>query len=590
LARCLESRRKRDAEQALPDVTCPSVRAVICTAGASCLLSLYETSPRAANGGIKLVDVAAQAGVTLLNVTGGASKDYIVDVNGNGAAWFDYNNDGNLDLLIVNGSTREQIKRGGDPMVALYQNDGKGHFKDVTAASGLMHRGWGMGVCVADYDNDGFPDVYITAFGANVLFHNNGNGTFTDVTGRAGVGDTHWSTGCAFGDYDRDGYVDLYVANYLTFDESKIAKRGETPNCRFMTVDVMCGPRRLPGEPDVLYHNNGDGTFTDVTQSAGIKDPGYYGFGVLFSDLDNDGWPDIFVANDSTPNLLFHNNGNGTFSEKGLVAGVALSGDGREQAGMGVDAGDYAGDGHLGLVVTHFSHDYTTLYENGSSGFFTDVSYAAGLAGKAGQYLGWGVGFVDLDNDGWLDLFIANGHVYPEVDQHGLGTRYLQRKQLFLNLGARRFRDITDEVGGGLLIEKSSRGAAFGDFDNDGDIDAVVINLNDRPTLLRNDTVNGNHWVTIRLVGTRSNRDAIGARIQIDSGGRTQTTEVRSGGSYLSHNDLRAHFGLGATARVERLQIRWPSGLVETVNGLQADRFYEVVEGQGVRQVPRAKG
>jgi hypothetical protein len=353
---------------------------------------------------------------------------------------------------------------------------------------------------------------------------------------------------------------------------------------------VMCGPRRLPGEPDVLYHNNGDGTFTDVTRSAGIKDPGYYGFGVLFSDLDNDGWPDIFVANDSTPNLLFHNNGNGTFSEKGLVAGVALSGDGREQAGMGVDAGDYAGDGHLGLVVTHFSHDYTTLYENGSSGFFTDVSYAAGLAGKAGQYLGWGVGFVDLDNDGWLDLFIANGHVYPEVDKHGLGTRYLQRKQLFLNLGARRFRDITDEVGGGLLIEKSSRGAAFGDFDNDGDIDAVVINLNDRPTLLRNDTVNGNHWVTIRLVGTRSNRDAIGARIQIDSGGRTQTTEVRSGGSYLSHNDLRAHFGLGASARVERLQIRWPSGLVETVNGLQADRFYEILEGQGVRQVPKAKG
>jgi hypothetical protein len=378
--------------------------------------------------------------------------------------------------------------------------------------------------------------------------------------------------------------VDLYVANYLTFDESKISKRGETPNCRFMTVDVMCGPRRLPGEPDVLYRNNGDGTFTDVTRSAGIKDPGYYGFGVLFSDLDNDGWPDIFVANDSTPNLLFHNNGNGTFSEKGLVAGVALSGDGREQAGMGVDAGDYAGDGHLGLVVTHFSHDYTTLYENGGSGFFTDVSYGAGLAGKAGPYLGWGVGLVDFDNDGWLDLFIANGHVYPEVDSHALGTRYLQRKQLFLNLGTRRFRDVTDEVGGGLLIEKSSRGAAFGDYDNDGDIDAVVINLNDRPTLLRNDTASGNHWVTIRLVGTRSNRDAIGARIQIDAGGRTQTAEVRSGGSYLSHNDLRAHFGLGAAARVERVQIRWPSGLVETLNGLQADRFYEVIEGKGVRK------
>ena len=567
-------------------LTRSSAKAVVAAGGSLVLLlGLCSTSPRAADTTIKLTDVAAQAGVALLNLAGGPSKDYIVDANGNGAAWLDYDNDGNLDLLIVNGSTREHIMQGGDPIVALYRNDGKGHFKDVTASSGLARRGWGMGACVADYDNDGFPDVYVTAFGPNVLFHNNGNGTFTDVTRLARVGDTRWSTGCAFGDYNRDGFVDLYAANYLAFDEAKISKRGELPNCRFMAVDVFCGPKRLTGEPDVLYRNNGNGTFTDVTQAAGVKDPGYYGFGVLFSDLDNDGWPDIYVANDSTPNLLFHNNGNGTFSEQGLITGAALSGDGREQAGMGVDAGDYNGDGFLDLVVTNFSHDYTTLYENSALGLFTDVAYSSGLAVGAGRYMGWGIGFVDIDNNGLLDLFVANGHIYPEVDRHGLGTTYLERKQLFQNMGNKRFRDITDQVGGGLLLEKSSRGAAFGDYDNDGDIDVVVINLDDRPTLLRNDTVGGNHWVTIQLAGTKSNRDGIGARVQIDAGGSRQTTEVRSGGSYLSHNDRRAHFGLGTADRVERLQIRWPGGLVETVTGLPVDRFYTAREGQGVRPI-----
>jgi enediyne biosynthesis protein E4 len=391
-----------------------------------------------------------------------------------------------------------------------------------------------------------------------------------------------WSTGCAFGDYDRDGNVDLYVAKYLTFDERTVAKRGEA-GCQFMTVEVSCGPKGLSGEPDVLYRNNGHGGFTDVTRSAGIKDPGYYGFGVLFTDLDNDGWPDIFVANDSTPNLLFHNNRNGTFSETGLVTGVALSGDGRDQAGMGVDAGDFNGDGFLDLVVTHFSHDYTTVYENSAQGFFTDVSYATGVARGAGRYLGWGVGFVDFGNNGLLDLFMANGHIYPEVDGHGLGTTYLQRKQLFRNLGNKRFQEVTDQVGGGVLLEKSSRGAAFGDYDNDGDIDVLVVNLNDRPTLLRNDSAGAHHWITIGLAGTKSNRDAIGARVRVTAGGRTQISEVRSGGSYLSQNDRRAHFGLGDADRVEQVQIRWPSGLVETVNGLSADRFYVAREGQGIR-------
>jgi hypothetical protein len=557
-------------------------------AGAVVLLAVAAvTSPRAADLAIRLVDVAAQSGVTLLNICGGPDKDYIVDEVGSGAAWFDYDNDGDLDALIVNGSTRERLRKGGDPLVALYRNDGSGRFTDVTAASRLSRRGWGMGACVADYDNDGFDDVYVTALmGPNALFRNNGNGTFTDVTAQAGVGgDGGWSTGCAFGDYDRDGNVDLYVAHYVKFDERTIPKRSAEAGCTFMTVDVSCGPKGLVGEPDVLYHNNGRGAFTDVTRTAGIKDPGYYGFGVLFTDLDNDGWPDIFVANDSTPNFLFHNNRNGTFTETGLVSGVAVSGDGREQAGMGVDAGDINGDGYLDLVVTHFSHDYTTVYENSAQGVFTDVSYRSGVAIGAGRYLGWGVGFVDVDRDGLLDLFQANGHIYPEVDRHGLGTRYLQRKQLFQNLG-KRFRDVADEVGGALLLEKSSRGTAFGDYDNDGDVDMLVVNLDDRPTLLRNDTTGGGHWITIALAGTKSNRDAIGARVRVTAGGRTQISEVRSGGSYLSQNDRRAHFGLGPATRVDRIEIRWPGGAVETATGLAADRFYVAREGQGVRLSP----
>jgi hypothetical protein len=560
------------------------------SAAAALALSLLAASPRAADFAIRLVDVAAQSGITLLNICGGPAKDYIIDEVGSGAAWFDYDNDGNLDLLIVNGSTRERSKTGGDPLVALYRNDGNGRFTDVTARSGLVRRGWGMGVCVADYDNDGFDDLYVTsAVGGNALYRNNGNGTFVDVTRQAGVADAGWSTGCAFGDYDRDGNVDLYVAHYVKFDERAIAKRGETAGCRFMTVDVSCGPKGLKGEADVLFHNNGRGGFTDVTRAAGINDPGYYGFGVIFTDLDEDGWPDIFVANDSTPNFLFHNNRNGTFSETGLVAGVALSGDGREQSGMGVDAGDYNRDGHFGLVVTHFSHDYTTIYENSGKGFFTDASYTTGVAVGAGRYLGWGVGFVDFENAGRLDLFVSNGHIYPEVDTHGLGTKYRQRKQLFRNLGNKRFQEITEEVGDGLLLEKSSRGAAFGDYDNDGDIDVLVVNLDDRPTLLRNDTAGGNHWVTFQLDGTKSNRDGIGARIRVTANGSTQSAEIHAGGSYLSNNDRRAHFGLGAADRVQQVQIQWPSGLVESASNLPADRFYVAREGQGMRlSAPRS--
>jgi hypothetical protein len=532
---------------------------------------------------VRLVDVAKQAGVVVMNICGGRTKDYILEVNGNGAAFFDYNNDGYMDILIVNGSTLENLKRGGDQMVTLYRNDGNGTFTDVTAESGLIKRGWGMGVCVADYDNDGHEDVYVTAYGPNVLFHNNGNGTFTDVTARAGVGDLHWSTGCAFGDYDRDGYVDLYVANYLTFDEATVPKRGTSPLCQFMGIDVMCGPLGLPGEPDTLYHNNGDGTFTDVTQRAGIHDPGYYGFGVIFSDLDGDGWPDIYVANDSTPNLLFHNNRNGTFSETALFAGVALSGEGRAQAGMGVDAGDYNASGFFSIFVTNFSHDNNTLYQNNGDGTFTDATFPAGLGESSLPYLGWGTGFVDLDNDGLLDIFVANGHVYPEIDRFNLGTKFLQRKQVYQNLGNGTFREITGEVGGDLLVEKSSRGVAFGDYDNDGRIDILIVNLNDLPTLLRNYGGNTNHWITLKLTGTRSNRDAIGARVALEAGGRRQIGEVRSGGSYLSQSDSRLHFGLGDATSVAHLEVRWPSGLTETLENLQADQFYLLREGKGLK-------
>jgi hypothetical protein len=548
------------------------------------LATTLVAAPGAQRISVKLVDVAAEAGIDLVNISGGAAKDYIVDANGNGAAFFDYDNDEDLDALIVNGSTREHFAQGGDPMVALYQNDGRGHFRDVTSSSGFDRRGWGSGVCVGDYNNDGTRDVFITAFGPDALWRNTGKGTFVDVTRSAGFEETRWGTSCAFADYDHDGYLDLYVANYVAFDDRTIPARGTTANCRFMATDVFCGPKRLTGDLDVLYHNNGDGTFSDVTTRAGVKDPGYYGFGVVFTDLNDDGWADIYVANDSVPNLLFRNRGNGTFVEEGLVSGAALSSDGRAQAGMGVDAGDANGDGLPDLIVTNFSHDYNTLYENGPAGAFTDRSYATGIASTAGPYLGWGVKFVDVDNDGRLDIFISNGHVYPEVDKHGLGTRYQQRKQVFMNEGT-RFRHASAEIGGGLALEKSSRGAAFGDYDNDGDIDVLVINMNERPTLLRNDTTAGNHWITVRFVGSKSNRDGIGARVRLETGKQRQTTTVRGDGSYMSHSDTRAHFGLGEATRVDRLEIRWPSGLVETATGLAADRFYVAREGAGITPI-----
>jgi len=554
-----------------------------CLLIAACGAALGAQGRTPATGPIRFVDVAAEAGLTLVNVHGDAAKDYILDTNGNGAAWFDYDGDGDLDALIVNGSTRERMRAGGSPMAALYRGDGRGRFEDVTAIAGLDVRGWGMGVCVADVDGDGLRDVYLTAFGPNRLLRNRGDGTFADVTDTAGVGDTRWSTNCAFGDYDRDGDLDLYVANYVAFDEATIPAPGTLPTCRFGTLPVMCGPRGLPGEPDVLYRNEGDGTFTDVTEEAGIDDPGRYGFGVLFSDLDGDAWLDIFVADDSVPNLFFRNQRDGTFVEEALLTGLALSGDGRAQAGMGADAGDYNGDGRLDLLVTNFSDDYNTLYENSGEGFFTDVSNAVGLGLTTFPFLAWGVGLRDFDNDGWLDVFTANGHVHPAADRSGLGTTYLQREQLFRNLGTGRFEDVGALAGPGLAGERSSRGAAFGDYDDDGDIDVLVVHMDDRPSLLRNDTPLAGHWIALGLEGTVGNRDAIGARVSVEAAGRIHVSEVRSGGSYLSHNDTRVHVGLGDATEVERVEIRWPDGTVETLSGLAVDEFYSVRQGGGVR-------
>jgi len=543
-----------------------------------CIAAIVMASPQAGQDlRIRFTDVTSSSGLaSFVNVSGTPTKDFITDANGNGVAFFDYDNDRDLDVLLVSGSTLEALFKGGHQMVALYRNDGA-RFTDVTKASGLIRRGWGTGVCIADYDNDGFEDVYVTAFGPNVLWRNVDGRTFT-ATRQAQ--DPRWSTGCAFGDYDRDGHVDLYVANYVRFVPGNVPMRGQSECGRFMNIDSFCGPRPLPGEPDTLYRNDGKGVFTNVTRSAGIVDPGHYGFGVVFSDLDDDGWLDIFVANDSTPNLFFQNRRNGTFSERALQSGLAVSADGREQAGMGVDVGDYNGDGRLDLVKTNFAQDYTSLYRNEGNGLFVDASFRSGLAATLGPYLGWGVGFIDVDNDALLDVFIANGHVYPDVEKTGTSS-YRQRNQLFRNVGGGQYRHITMQVAGPLLTQQSSRGAAFGDYDNDGDTDILVSVIDDRPILLRNDSTGG-HWVTFRLEGKTSNRSAIGARVTVQAGSRRQVAEVRSGGSYISHNDTRVHFGLGTAASVDRVIVRWPNGTVETLGGASADRFYVVREGAGM--------
>ncbi len=530
---------------------------------------------------VRFVDVANEVGIgAFFQENGNREKPYIVESIGGGVAFLDYDNDGDLDVYFTNGSSFEGFPPGQQPRDRLYNNDGQGHFTDVTTQAGLGDSSWTNGVAIADYDNDGWPDIYLTNFGPNVLYHNNANGTFTDVTRVAGVGDPKWSTGACFFDSDNDGDLDLYVANYVDFDKNFKPDRPEF--CTWRGVMVQYGPKGLKGATDTFYRNNGHGTFTEVTGSAQINDPGYYGFQAVAFDYDEDGDLDVYVANDSTPNFLWRNNGDGTFTDVGLQTGLALSGQGKEQAGMGVTLGDYNQDGRLDLYVTNFSEDYNTLYRNDGGGLFTDVTQEVNLAQPVWLYLGWGCHFFDFDNDGDADLFAANGHVYPQVDRFDFGVRYRQKNQLFENVNLNRYSEITLSAGPGLLIEKCSRGAAFGDYDNDGDIDILINNLDDHPTLLRNESRNGHHWITIRLIGTKSDRNAMGAKVIMTAGGRTQTQSVVSGTSFLSANDHRLHFGLGSFSRVDQIEIRWPSNSVEQVKNLPADRFITIEEGRGI--------
>ena len=530
-------------------------------------------------------DEAKKSGLTMQNVFGGVdTKQYIIETTGTGVAIFDYDNDGWPDIFPVNGRTLDLLPGTQQPTNRLYHNNHDGTFTDVTERSGLAHTGWGQGVCVGDYDNDGFDDLYVTYYGKNVLYHNNRDGTFTAASEKAGVAGTGkaWGSGCAFVDYDRDGKLDLFVSNYVDFDLNSAPKPGERASCTWKGVPVMCGPRGLPWTKNILYHNRGDGTFEDVTEKSGIgKTNGHYSFSVSTLDYDDDGWPDIFVACDSTPSMLFHNNHDGTFTDVAVTAGAAFNEDGKEQAGMGSTIGDYNGDGRLDIFKTNFSDDTSTLYRNNGDGTFDDVTFDAGL-GLYTKYLGWGTMFMDVDNDGWPDLLLVNGHVYPEVDKQHLGSDYKEPRVLYHNLGNGKFADISAESGPAINTKNSSRGLAIADLWNTGTLSAVISNMNDTPSLLVNQVKNGNHWVAIKTVGTKSNRDGIGAKIRVHASTRTLVDEVRSGSSYDSNNDMRVHFGLGKIDKIDSVEIRWPSGLTERFENLAADKIHVLKEGTGL--------
>jgi enediyne biosynthesis protein E4 len=517
-------------------------------------------------------------------------KRYIVEVMSGGVAIFDYDNDGLPDVYLVNGSTldvlRGKAKPDPDAKSRLYHNLGKGKFEDVTDRARVDNTGrWGMGACAADYDNDGRTDLFVTnAFSRNVLYHNNGDGTFSDVTGKAAIGGDagHWSTGCAWADYDNDGYVDLFVAGYVDLDLNNLPDPGTNQYCRYRGLPVNCGPRGLKGAGDYLYRNNGNGTFTEVSAKAGVHDkPGYYGLGCVWADFDNDGLIDLYVANDSTPNYLYHNNGNGTFNEIGFDTGCAVNEDGREQASMGIDAGDYDCDGYFDIFTTNFVDDYSTLYHNEAGKQFSDVSNQAGLAAPGWNFLKWGTGFVDFDNDGRPDVFIANGHIYPEIEGKGFGQTFGQRNQLFENLGDGRFGEVREETLDKII--RVSRGSAFADLDGDGRVDIVVNNLDDQPTVMLNRSVSG-HWIALKLVGRTSNRDAIGARVIITAGGKKQVAEVRAGHSYLSQSDLKLHFGLGASNKIDAIEIRWPRGGAQKLSDVTPNQVLRIEEQPAQRQ------
>jgi enediyne biosynthesis protein E4 len=536
-------------------------------------------------------DIAERAGLTFTNVFGGLqTKKYIIETTGTGVAIFDYDNDGWPDIFFVNGTTLEGFPNGKGPINHLYRNNHDGTFTDVTAQAGLTATGWGQGVCVGDYDNDGWEDLYVTAYGKNRLYHNQ-HGVFTEVAEKAGVAGSGkaWGSGCAFVDYDRDGLLDLIVANYVDFNLATAPAPGQRTSCIWKGTPVMCGPRGLPGAKNILYHNRGNGVFEDVTTKAHIDQTnGHYAFSVSTLDYDDDGWPDIYIACDSTPSILYHNNRDGTFTDVAVTAGAAFNEDGREQAGMGTTIADYDGDGRLDIFKTNFSDDTSTLYRNNGDGTFTDATFAAGL-GLHTKYLGWGTMFFDFDNDGWPDLILANGHVYPEVDKYHLGSSYEEPRILYHNNGNGTFTDISDSAGAGITTVSSSRGLAVGDLWNDGRISVVVSNMNAQPSLLVNQVRYPNHWIAFKTVGTASNRDGIGARITVRTGKRILVDEVRSGSSYISNNDMGVHFGLGATTKIDSVAVRWPNGRVETFEDLSVDTIHSLKEGAGTAAGSDAK-
>ena len=532
----------------------------------------------------QLEDVTAQTGIHFSHVTS-TDKKYIVESMSGGVLLIDYDRDGWPDIYFTNAPTVAMALKHEKARGALYHNNHDGTFTDVTDKAGIATPCFANGGAVGDYNNDGWPDLYITCLGGNVLYRNNGDGTFTDVTAKAGVADGRNSTGAAFGDYDNDGFVDLMVTNYVDFRLDDLPTFGKLPICTYRGLDVQCGPRGLKGAGDALFHNNGDGTFTDVSKKAGVDDPhGYYGLGLAWVDFNNTGRPDLFIANDATPNYLYKNEGNGKFSEIGLESGTAVSEDGAEQACMGVAIGDYLHNGRPDIFVTNFENEYDTLYRNNGNWEFDDVSYKSGEALPSLPLVKWGDAFVDIDNDGWLDLFVVAGHVYPQVVSLPSGATYAEPKLLQLNQRDGTFCDASTQAGPAVMEKSVARGLAVGDLFNDGNVDLVIENIDGSPIVLRNRGVPGTHWISFELAGTKTNRLGIGAKIKITANGMTQTGAVRSGGSYLSQNDLRVHFGLGSATKVDAVEIRWAAGAVDVLKNLAADQFYAILEGKG--QVP----
>jgi hypothetical protein len=552
------------------------------------LAGLYAQSLDGENAPeVIFVDVAENAGLTALNVWGGVdTKRYIIEAKGSGLGFIDYDNDGWIDIYVTNGIRfGETYTAETAPISHLYKNNRDGSFTDVTTAAGVGRTGWQTGVCVGDYNNDGWDDLYAGFWGHSVLFQNSGDGTFTDVTREAGLytEEVKWGSGCTWVDYDRDGDLDLYTANYIELDVDKVPAPGENADCIWKGIPVPCGPRGLPGAADVLYRNRGDGTFTDVSEQSGIASAGPgYAITSVSADFNNDNWPDIYVAVDSEPSLLFSNNQDGTFEEVGVLAGCGYSGDGRVQAGMGIGVGDFNCDGWLDIFKTNFQDETCNLYQSNGDGTFTDVIAVAGI-GRNTQYVNWGAGFVDYDNDAWVDILYVTGHVYPRVDRHNVDTSLKTPRIVYRNLGNGKFRDVSAQMGPGVAQRFASRGCAFGDYDNDGDVDVVVLNMNDRFSLLRCDGGNENSWIKLKLIGTHCNRSAIGARVRVVTGDHSQIREVRSGGSVMSQDDLRLHFGLAQAETVDLIEVRWPTtDAVERFRKIEVDQILTIKEGSGI--------